>query len=163
MAYVAFTRAQQRLVVLTTAGNASRFCVEAGLVEAPTPRPQPARTRPLPTSPPRARERVPNGPITGFEIARRAIRDPDADPQHILAACRSLATARRVLAAAVRSADAPSVERLTAGQAAELLQDLASSRDEELSITMADPDSRIADLTGSARRATAEALKRRSS
>ena len=55
------------------------------------------------------------------------------------------------------------VERLTAGQAVELLQNLAASRDEELSITIADPDSRIADLAGSARRATAEALKPRSS
>ena len=161
VAYVAFTRAQQRLVVLTTAGNASRFCVEAGLVEAPEPRrqPAPAPRRPLRTPPPRARQPVSKGPITGYEIARRAIRDPDADPQHILAACRSLATARRVLAAAVRSADAPCVELLTTGQAAELLRDLASRRAEELSITILNPHLRIADLDASGRRATAEALK----
>ena len=46
VAYVAFTRAQQRLVVLTTAGNASRFCVEAGLVEAPKRRDRSQRRAP---------------------------------------------------------------------------------------------------------------------
>jgi DNA helicase-2/ATP-dependent DNA helicase PcrA len=166
VAYVAFTRAQQRLVVLTTAGSASRFCVEAGLVAAPEPAapavpPPPAPKRQPRTSPTRVRERAPKGPITGYEIARRAIRDPAADPQQILGACRSIATARRVLAAAVRSADAPCVERLTAGQAARLLQDLANSRDEHLSIAIPDPDARIADLARSARRATAQALKPR--
>jgi DNA helicase-2/ATP-dependent DNA helicase PcrA len=167
VAYVAFTRAQQRLVVLTTTGSASRFCVEAGLVAAPTPEPETTPRQPwrapsrVPTT--RARERAPKGPITGYEIARRAIRDPAADPRHILAACRSVATAQRVLAAAVRSADAPCVERLTAGQAAELLQELASSRSEELSMAVPDPDRPIADLAGAARRATADALKPRDS
>jgi len=70
-------------------------------------------------------------------------------------------TAQRVLAAAVRSADAPGVERLTAGQAAGLLQDLASSRNAELSITVPDPDAPIADLAAPARRATADALRPR--
>jgi DNA helicase-2/ATP-dependent DNA helicase PcrA len=159
VAYVAFTRAQQRLVVLTTTGSASRFCVEAGLVAAAEPPPQPRQKPQSRTSPLRNRERAPKGPITGYEIARRAIRDPDADPRHILAACRSTATAQRVLAAAVRSADAPCVERLTIGQAAELLQDLAASRDEELSIAIPDPDLRVADLAGTARRAVAQAFK----
>jgi ATP-dependent DNA helicase UvrD/PcrA len=163
VAYVAFTRAQQRLVVLTTTDNASRFCVEAGLVEAPPPTPAPPARQPRPThAPPRSphtRDRSPKGPVTGFEIARRAIRDPGADPQHILSACQSIATAQRVLAAAIRSADAPSVERLTGGQAAQLLQDLASSRDTKLAITVPDPDTPIADLTAPARRATANALK----
>lgn len=159
VAYVAFTRAQQRLVVLTTTGHASRFCVEARLVAAPEPAPRAAQKRPLRAPAPRLRQRAAKDPITGFEIARRAIRDPAADPRQILAACRSLATAQRVLAAAVRSADAPSVERLTAGQAATLLEDLASSRDEELSLAIRDPDIRISHLSGPARRAAAEALK----
>jgi len=163
VAYVAFTRAQQRLVVLTTTGKASRFCVEAGLVAAPKPTPEPTPRQQLRAPSARARERAPKGPITGYEIARRAIRDPDADPQHVLGACRSIATARRVLAAAVRNADAPCVERLTAGQAAELLQDLAASRGAELSITVPDPDAPIADLAGPARRATADSLKPRDS
>ncbi|HEV7808509.1 MAG TPA: ATP-dependent helicase [Solirubrobacteraceae bacterium] len=163
VAYVAFTRAQQRLVVLTTAGNASRFCVEAGLVAAPELAPAPAPKPQVRATSSRVRERPSKGPITGFEIARSAIRDPSADPRHILGACRSTVTAQRVLAAAVRSADAPSVERLTAGQAAALLQDLASSRDEELSIAMPDPNAAIADLAGPARRAAAEALKPRAS
>jgi DNA helicase-2/ATP-dependent DNA helicase PcrA len=161
VAYVAFTRARQRLVVLTTSGSASRFCVEAGLVEAPEPAPRPRPKQQLSAPPPHIPARAPKGPITGYEIARHAIRHPDADPRQILGACRSIATAQRVLAAAVRSADAACVERLTAGQAAELLQDLASGRDEELSITVPDPGLRIADLAGSARRATARALKPR--
>jgi hypothetical protein len=143
--------------VLTTTGSASRFCVEAGLVAAPEPPPRPRPKPRAPLSP--ARARVPKGPITGYEIARRAIRDPDADPRHILAACRSIATAQRVLAAAVRSADAPSVERLTAGEAAALLEELAAGRDEDLSIAIPDPGLRIADLAGTARRAAAQALK----
>src|SRR5204862_805838 len=105
VAYVAFTRAQQRLVILTTEGNASRFCVEAGLVEAPPPPPPPAPSSRAPRTGVRARPRV--APITGYEIARRAIRDPRANAADILAACQSIATAQRVLAAAVRSADAP--------------------------------------------------------
>lgn len=117
----------------------------------------------MPAATTRVGEQAPKGAITGFEIARRAIRDPDADPRHVLRACRSLATAQRVLAAAVRSADAPCVERLSAGQAAELLQDLASSRGAELSITVPDPDAAIADLARPARRATADALKPRDS
>ncbi|MEJ7784535.1 MAG: ATP-dependent helicase [Solirubrobacteraceae bacterium] len=157
VAYVAFTRAQQRLVVLTTAGNASRFCVEAGLV--PPPLPTPKTRSPAPVT--RVRERPPKGPITGYEIARRAIRAPDADPHLILGACRSISTAQRVLAAAVRSADAPCVERLTAGQAAELLENLASSRDAHLSITVPNPDTFVAELAGPARRATADSLKPR--
>jgi superfamily I DNA/RNA helicase len=160
VAYVAFTRAQQRLVVLTSTGNASRFCVEAGLVEAPEPTPErpPKRRSRAPDSPIRAG--VPKGPITGYELARIAIRDPDADPQQILGACQSIATAQRVLAAAVRSADAPYVERLTAGQAAELLQGLAGSRDAKLSITVPDPRPRIADLADrrDARRRTLSSL-----
>jgi len=161
VAYVAFTRAQQRLVVLTTTGNASRFCVEAGLVAAPKPTPEPTPRQQVRAPSARTRERAPKGPITGYEIARRAIRDPGADPQHVLGACRSIATAQRVLAAAVRSADAPCVERLTVAQAAELLQDLASSRGAELSITVADPDAPIAGLAGTARRAAADSLKPR--
>lgn len=161
VAYVAFTRAQQRLVVLTTTRKASRFCVEAGLVAAPEP-PQPTPTaRRLRAPNARSRERAAIGPITGYEIARRAIRDPGADPKHILGACQSIATAQRVLAAAVRSADAPRVERLTAAQAAGLLQDLANSRNAELSITVPDPAAPIADLTATARRATADALRPR--
>jgi len=163
VAYVAFTRAQQRLVVLTTEGNASRFCVEAGLVEppppTPAPPPQPAAARPQA----RRRERAPKGAITGFEIARRAIRHSTADARDILGACQSIATAQRVLAAAIRSADAPCVERLTARQAADLLEELASSRGEELSISIPDPNARIADLAGPARRAIATALKPRDS
>jgi hypothetical protein len=159
VAYVAFTRAQQRLVVLTTTGNASRFCVEAGLVAPPQPTPEPTRAHQSRAQATRVRERTTKGPITGFEIARSAIRNPDADPHHVLGACRSIATAQRVLAAAVRSADAPSVELLTAGQAAELLRDLASRRGVKLSITVPDPNARIAALAGSTRRATADALK----
>ena len=37
IAYVAFTRARERLVIVYTAGQQSRFLVEAGLV-APAPR-----------------------------------------------------------------------------------------------------------------------------
>ena len=159
VAYVAFTRAQQRLVVLTTAGSASRFCVEAGLVEAPPPPPAPPPPRALW---PRAGRPATKGPITGYEIARRAIRDPGADPRQILAACRSIATAQRVLAAAVRSADAPCVEGLTGRQATALLEDLASSRETTIEIAaVPQPDTAIADLTAPARRATAEALKPR--
>jgi hypothetical protein len=166
VAYVAFTRAQQRLVVLTTTGHASRFCVEAGLVAAPEPAaapiPKPRPRAPKPSAPARnpweSRRRV-IAPITGFELARQAIRDPAASAGEILDACKSLATAQRVLAAAVRSGDAPCVEGLTGGQAAELLQDVARSRGAELSITVPDPDVPIARLEGPARRATAEALK----
>jgi hypothetical protein len=164
---VAFTRAQPRLVVLTTARNASRFCVEAGLVAAPEPAAAPpAQPRPGPRSKPRPRARDPwastrraIAPITGFELARAAIRDPRADVRDILDACKSIATAQRVLAAAVRSADAPSVEGLTIGQAAELLQDVARSRGAQLSITVPDPQASIAALEGAARRAAADALK----
>jgi len=163
VAYVAFTRAQQRLVVLTTTGKASRFCVEAGLVAAAEPAPPPSPAQPFGPSGTRARERRSKSPITGFEVARRAIRDPGADPQLVLEACGSIATAQRVLAAAVRSADAPCVERLTAGQAAELLHQLASSRGQELSISVPDADVPIADLAASDRRATAAALKPRDS
>lgn len=161
VAYVAFTRAQQRLVVLTTTGKASRFCVEAGLVPAPEPAPEPTPRQQSRAPHARARERAPKGPITGYEIARRAIRDPHAEPRHVLGACRSIATAQRVLAAAVRSADAPCVERLTAGQAAALLQDLAGGRGVKLSIAVPDPNAAIADLARPARRATADALKPR--
>jgi DNA helicase-2/ATP-dependent DNA helicase PcrA len=187
VAYVAFTRARQRLVVLSTDGSGSRFCMEAGLVEPPPPPPprQPPRTRVREQAPPtaprqpprtrvreqasptaprqppptRVREQAPKGAITGYELARRAIRDPGADPRQILAACRSISTAQRVLAAAVRSADAPCVERLSAGQAAALLRELASSRGAKLSISVPQPDAAIADLTAPARRATADALK----
>ena len=161
VAYVAFTRAQQRLVVLTTTGSASRFCVEAGLVAAPKPIAEPVPKQPRRAPDPRARTRRAIAPITGFELARRAIRDPGAQARDILEACRSIATAQRVLAAAVRSADAPCVERLTAGQAAEMLRDVAAERDTELTITVPQPDVAIADLEGSARRVTAEALKPR--
>ena len=171
VAYVAFTRAQQRLVVLTTSGNASRFCVEAGLVAAPEPAAAPrpaARAQPRPAPRAKPRPRAPDpwastrraiAPITGFELARRAIRDPGADVRDILDACQSIATAQRVLAAAVRSGDAPSVEGLTMRQAAELLRDVARSRGAELSITPPGPQVPIAELQGPARRAAADALK----
>ena len=118
VAYVAFTRAQQRLVVLTSTGNASRFCVEAGLVEAPCHAPQPAPgagavARAGGARCPRRRRRA-RSPTTTSPAARSA--SPDADPREILGACRSIATAQRVLALTVRSADAPCVERLTAGR-----------------------------------------------
>jgi hypothetical protein len=135
--------------------------VEAGLVAAPEPTPEPDPQRQFRAPKTRASERAPKRPITGYEIARSAIRNADAHPQHILGACQSIATAQRVLAAAVRSGDAPSVEQLTAGQASQLLQDLARSREAELWITVPDPDIPIAELTGPARRATADALKPR--
>ncbi len=159
VAYVAFTRARQRLVVLTTADKASRFCVEAGLVAAA---PQPREPSPRPSwRPPQAgdRTRTPPGPITGFELARAAIRAPDAQARQVLGACRSLATARRVLAAAVRSADAPCVERLTAGQAADVLREVAGRHGAQLSIAVPDSDAAIAGLAQSARKALADAIK----
>ncbi len=161
IAYVAFTRAQQRLVVITTTGNASRFCVEAGLVEGPPPAPEPTAAPSRPWQPPRARprERAPKAPTTAYEIARAAIRVPDVDPRDVLGACASLATAQRVLALAVRSADAPCLERLSGAQVAELLHELAADRGAELSITVPEPDVPIADLAGATRRATADALK----
>jgi hypothetical protein len=76
VAYVAFTRAQQRLVVLTTTGSASRFCIEAVLVGAPPPRPAPVQQAPAGAPRSRVRERAPKGAITGYELARRAIRTP---------------------------------------------------------------------------------------
>ena len=80
VAYVAFTRAQQRLVVLTTTGHASRFCVEAGLVAAPRPR-RPRRA-PRHAAPSAARAgRAPKGTDHRLRARPPAIRDPGADPR----------------------------------------------------------------------------------
>ena len=64
-----------------------------------------------------------------------------------------------MLALAVRTADAPCIERLTAEQVATLLEELASRRGEQLAISVPEPERPIAELSGPARRATAEALK----
>lgn len=168
VAYVAFTRAQQRLVVLTSTGKASRFCVEAGLVEPPKPKP-PSRAAPTarthafrePRLPAIIRGKIIRGPAIGYDVARCGITRPEADPATILRACRSVATAQRVLAAAVRHADAPCVERMTAGQAAGLLIAIAADRDEHLTLDVPAPDDVIGELSGPPRKQLAEALKPR--
>lgn len=166
IAYVAFTRAQQRLVILTSTGKQSRFCVEAGVVQAaPKPKPQP---RPAAQERFRQRDgytsqmRAQRSGVTSFDVARRAMAQPGADPQSVLRSCRNTRTAMRVLALTVRAGDSEAVASLTVAEACELLHDVASRRDDEIELNPPYADRLISDLSRVERREVSEALKPRS-
>jgi len=67
VAYVAITRARERLHLLTTAGSISQFAWEAGLADPPNPAAPPARQSPGPA---RRRAAPPNGPPGSDAVVR---------------------------------------------------------------------------------------------
>lgn len=163
LAYVAFTRAQQRLVVLHTEESPSRFLVETGLAEPPaapalSPAAAPERSwRPSSAARPRpGRGRLGQ---TSYEAARRALHSPGADVANVLGSCASEQTARKVAAMCVRDPhNAPAVAALTVADLLDCLPGVdADTHDAALAAAAAEDP--VGSLEAAARKKLAAAIR----